>query len=102
MKRSRSTETQIFSILSEVGSGLSVKEVSRKRGISDATYYNSKSKYGGMSANELKRLREVEEENAKLKRMYADMALANAALRDLIEKSSEATRTKGLCRLSGG
>ena len=86
MKRSRFTETQIISILSEVGVGLSVKEVSRKHGISDATYYNWKSKYGGMSANELKRLREVEEENAKLKRMYADMALENAALKDLIEK----------------
>ena len=86
MKRSRFTETQIISILSEVDVGLSVKEVSRKHGISDATYYNWKSKYGGMSANELKRLREVEEENAKLKRMYADMALENAALRDLIEK----------------
>jgi putative transposase len=86
MKRSRFTETQIISILSEVDAGLSVKEVSRKHGISDATYYNWKSEYGGMSANELKRLREVEEENAKLKRMYADMALENAALRDLIEK----------------
>ena len=86
MKRSRFTETQFISILSEVDAGLSVKEVSRKHGISDATYYNWKSKYGGMSANELKRLREVEEENAKLKRMYADMALENAALRDLIEK----------------
>ena len=102
MKRSRFTETQIISILSEVDAGRSVKEVSRKHGIIDATYYNWKSKYGGMSANELKRLREVEEENAKLKRMYADMALENAALKDLIEKSSEATRTKGLCRLSGG
>ena len=101
MKRSRFTETQIISILSEVDAGLSVKEVSRKHGISDGTYYNWKSKYGDMSANELKRLGEVEEENAKLKRMYADMALENAALRDLIEKSSEATRTKGLCRLSG-
>ena len=86
MKRSGFTETQIISILSEVDAGLSVKEVSRKHGISDATYCNWKSKYGGMSANELKRLREVEEENAKLKRMYADMALENAALRGLIEK----------------
>ena len=86
MKRSRFTETQIISILSEADAGLSVKEVSRKHGISDATYYNWKSKYGGMIANELKRLREVEEENAKLKRMYADMALENAALKDLIEK----------------
>ena len=86
MKRSQFSETRIISILSKVDAGLSVKEVSRKHGISDATYYNWKSKYGGMSANELKRLREVEEENAKLKRMYADMALENAALRDLIEK----------------
>lgn len=80
------TATQIISILSEVGAGLSVNQVSRKHGISDATYYNWKSKYGGMSANELKRSQEVEEENAKLKRMYADMALENAALKDQIEK----------------
>jgi putative transposase len=101
MKRSPFTETQIISILSEVDAGLSVKDVSRKRGISDATYYNWKSKYGGMSANELKRLREVEEENAKLKRMYADMAIENATRRDMIEKNSQATGTKGLCRISG-
>ena len=101
MKRSRFTETQIISILSEVDAGLSVKDVSRKRGISDATYYNWKSKYGGMSANELKRLRGVEEENAKLKRMYADMAIENATRRDMIEKNSQATGTKGLCRISG-
>ena len=86
MKRSRFTETQIISILSEVDAGLSVKEVSRKHGISDATYYNWKSKYGGMSANELSRLREVEEENTKLKRMCADLAPENTALKDLIEK----------------
>lgn len=101
MKRSPFTETQIISILSEVDAGLSVKDVSRKRGISDATYYNWKSKYGGMSANELKRLRGVEEENAKLKRMYADMAIENATRRDMIEKNSQATGTKGLCRISG-
>ena len=86
MKRSRFMETQILSILNEVDTGLSVKEVSRKHGISDATYYNWKGKYGGMSARELKRLREVEEENAKLKRMYADLALENTALKELIEK----------------
>ena len=86
MKRSRFTETQIISILKEVDAGLSVKEVCRKHGISDATFYNWKSKYGGMSASELKRLREIEEENAKLKRMYADLALENTALKDLIEK----------------
>ena len=86
MKRSRFTETQIISILNEVDAGLSVKEVSRKHGISEASFYNWKSKYGGMSANDLKRLRQMEEENAKLKRMYADLALENTALKDLIEK----------------
>jgi len=73
-------------MLKEADAGLSVKEVCRKHGISDATFYNWKSKYGGMSASELKRLREVEEENAKLKRMYANLALENTALKDLIEK----------------
>jgi putative transposase len=86
MKRSRFTETQIISILSEADAGLPIKELCRKHGISDATYYNWKSKYGGMSASELKRLRETEAENAKLKRMYADLALENTALKDLIDK----------------
>jgi len=86
MKRSRFTETQIISILKEADAGMSVKELCRKQGISDATFYNWKSKYGGMSASELKRLREIEQENAKLKRMYADLALENTALKDLIEK----------------
>jgi len=86
MKRSRYSETQIIATLNEADAGLSVKEISRKHGISDATYDNWKSKYGGMSASELKRMREVEEENAKLKRMYADLALDNMALKDLIEK----------------
>jgi len=86
MKRSRFTETQIISILKEADAGLAVKQVCRKHGISDATFYNWKSKYGGMSASELKRLREVETENTKLKRMYAELALVNTALKDLIEK----------------
>ena len=86
MKRSRFTEKQIISILKEADVGMSVNELCRKHGISDATFYNRKSKYGGMSASELKRLREIEQENAKLKRMYADLALENTALRDLIEK----------------
>ena len=89
MKRSRFTETQIIAILNEADAGLSVKEICRKHGFSDATFYHWKSKYGGMSASELKRLREIEAENAKLKRMYADLALENTALKDLI-KSSEA------------
>ena len=86
MKKSRFTETQILAILKEGEAGIKVKDICRNHGISDATYYNWKSKYRGMSASELKRLRETEAENAKLKRMYADLALENAALKDLIEK----------------
>ena len=86
MKRSRFTETQIVSILKEADAGASVKDISRRHGTSDATFYNWKSRYGGLSASDLKRLREVEEENAKLKKMYAELALENTALKDLIDR----------------
>jgi putative transposase len=86
MKKSRFTETQIITILKEADAGVLVKDICRKHGISDATYYNWKSKYGGMSASDLKRLKEMERELSQLKRMYADMALENRALKDLIEK----------------
>lgn len=86
MKKSRFTETQIVAILNEADAGMLVKEICRKHGISDATYYNWKSKYGGMSASDLKRLKEMEHELSQLKRMYAEMALENRALKDLIEK----------------
>ena len=86
MKKSRFTETQIVAVLKEVDSGMKVADVCRKHGISEATYYNWKSKYGGLDASELKRIRELEAENAKLKRMYAEMAMVNDALKELIEK----------------
>ena len=86
MKSSRFTETQIIAILKEADAGVLVKDLCRKHGISDATYYNWKSKYGGMTASDLKRLKETEAELSKLKRMYADLALENRALKDLIEK----------------
>lgn len=86
MRKSRFTETQIVSILNEADSGLPVKEVCRKHGISDATYYKWKSKYGGLDASELKRIKDLEAENARLKRMYADLALENTAMKDLITK----------------
>jgi putative transposase len=86
MKSSRFTETQIIAILKEADAGMLVKDICRKHGISDATYYNWKSKYGGMAASDLKRMKEMETELSKLKRMYADLALENRALKDLIEK----------------
>lgn len=86
MKKTRFTETQIVSILKEAEAGMKVSELCRKHGISDATYYNWKSKYGGMSASELKRMKDMEAELAQLKRMYADLALENRAMKDLIEK----------------
>jgi putative transposase len=86
MKSSRFTETQIIAILKEADAGVLVKDICRKHGISDATYYNWKSKYGGMAASDLKRMKEMEAELSKLKRMYADLALENRALKDLIEK----------------
>lgn len=86
MKRSRFSESKIISILRETDSGMSVKEVCRKHGISDATFYNWKSKYGGMSVSELKRMKEMEQELSQMKKMYADLALENKAMKDLIEK----------------
>jgi putative transposase len=86
MRKSKFSETQIVSILNEAEAGRPVKEVCRKYGISPATYYKWKAKYGGLSASELKRIKELESENAKLKRLYADLALENTALKDLIEK----------------
>jgi len=86
MKSSRFTETQIIAILKESDAGVLVKDICRQHGISDATYYNWKSKYGGMTASDLKRMKQMETELGKLKRMYADLALENHALKDLIEK----------------
>jgi putative transposase len=86
MKKSRFTETQIVGILKEAESGRSVKELCRKHGISDAAYYNWKSKYGGLDASELKRLKELEGELSQYKRMYAELARENDALKDLIHR----------------
>lgn len=86
IKKSKYSDSQIVSILKEAEAGQPVKEICRKYGISSACYYHWKSKFGGLSVSELKRNRELEAENAKLKRMYADLALENSALKDLIEK----------------
>jgi putative transposase len=86
MKRSRFTEHQIISILKEADAGAKVKDVCRRHGISDATYYNWKSKYGGMSASDLKRMKEMERELGQYKRMYAELAHENFSLKDVIER----------------
>lgn len=86
MKRSRFSETQVVAILKEGEAGRSVAELCREHGISNATYYQWKSKYGGMEASELKRVKALEEENSRLKKMYADLALENMAIKDLLGK----------------
>ena len=86
MKKSRYSETQIVRILKEVESGKLVKDTCREYGISDATYYNWKAKYGGMEASDVKRLKELEEENRRLKQMYANLSLEHTILKDIVEK----------------
>jgi len=86
MKKTRFTETQIVAVLKEADSGVPVKDLCRKHGISDATYYNWKSKYGGMDSSDLKKMKDLERELSQMKRMYADLALENRSLNDLIEK----------------
>jgi putative transposase len=86
MKRSRFTEEQIIAILREQEAGAATAELCRRHGISQATFYNWKAKFGGMDVSEAKRLRSLEEENAKLKRLLADAMLDNVALKDLLSK----------------
>jgi putative transposase len=86
MKKSKFNESQIISILKQQQAGRSVSDICREQGISQATFFNWKSKYGGMDVNNLKRMKELEAENARLKKMYADISLQNEALKDLIEK----------------
>jgi putative transposase len=86
MKKTRFTEIQIVKILREVEGGRAVKDVCRENAISDATYYNWKAKYGGMEASDIKRLKELEDENRRLKQMYAELSLEHKVLKDIIEK----------------
>ena len=86
MKHKRYSEEQIIKILNEAESGVPVTELCRKYGMSDASFYNWRSKYGGMTISEAKRLKQLEEENRKLKRLLADTMLEKAALEDVVQK----------------
>ncbi len=86
MRKSRYTETQIVRILKEVEGGRQVKEICREYGISDATYYNWKAKYEGMDASDIRKLKELEDENQRLKQMYANLSLEHEALKDVVTK----------------
>jgi putative transposase len=86
VKRSKFTEEQIAFALKQAELGTSVEEVCRKMGISDATFYNWRKKYGGLGPSELRRLKQLEEENAKLKRLVADLSLDKAMLQDVLAK----------------
>ena len=86
MKRSRFSEEQIIGILKEHQAGLGAKELCRKHGVSDATFYKWRSKYGGMEPSDAKKLRALETENARLKKLLAEQMLDNAMLRDVNSK----------------
>ena len=86
MRKSRFTESQIVSILKDGDAGVPLADLVRKHGISRATYFNWKSKYAGATVADLRRMKELEAENAKLKRMYADLALENAAIKDVLSR----------------
>ena len=86
MKRKRFTEEQIIGVLKNAEAGVKTGDLARRQGVSEATIYNWKAKYGGMEVSEAKRLRSLEDENAKLKHLLADAMLDNAALKDLLTK----------------
>jgi len=87
MKKTRYSEEQIIGVLKEGEAGIAVGELCRKYGISDATYYNWKARYGGMSTSEMRRLRQLEDENRRLKHLVADLTLDNQALKAVIAKN---------------
>jgi putative transposase len=86
MKKSRFSEEKIIAILKELEAGVKAPELARRHGVSEATLYNWRARYGGMEVSQLRRLKELEAENARLKRMYAELSLTHHALQDAVEK----------------
>ena len=95
MKRSRFTEEQIIGILREQEAGMKTADVCRKHGISEATFYKYKAKFGGMDVSDARRLKALEDENAKLKKLLAEAMLDNAMLKDVASKNGDARREAG-------
>lgn len=95
MKRSKYSESQIVFAIKQVETGIRIQEVCRKMGISEATFYNWKKKYGGLGVSELRRLKNLEEENSQLKKLVADLSLDKQILQDVLKKSSEAVSKTG-------
>ena len=88
MKQSKFTESQIIKIVNEADAGVPVPDLCRQQGISTSTFYKWRAKYGGLDASQLKRLRELEDENRRLKQMYADLSLDHEILKELVAKKS--------------
>ncbi len=86
MKKTKFTEQQIISILKQQEAGVKSQDLCRENGISQATFFNWKAKYGGLDVKQLRRLKELEEENSRLKKMYADLSLIHHAFKDAVEK----------------
>jgi putative transposase len=95
MKKTRFTETQIVSILKQNEAGRSVNDLAREHGISNATFYHWKAKYGGMEASDVRRIKELEEENSRLKRIVANMTLEIDAVKNVLEKKFGGLTTNG-------
>jgi putative transposase len=95
MKKTRFTETQIVSILNQQESGRSVRDICREHAIAEGTFYQWKNKYGGMIVSDVKRLKGLEEENFRLKRMFADLSLDHSVLKDVISKKGWGPTSKG-------
>lgn len=86
MKQARFTESQIVAILKQQDSGQTIIQITREHGISEATFYNWRAKYGGMQVSEVKRLKELEDENRRLKKMYAELSLQNEIIKEALAK----------------